>query len=162
MGIVDAVSSALTKITLDKDHQVYVQSDDSSVLLKFPTYKRIIIIDEVISSVPEAVGKEIKKFADGVNILRSSIIPNVNGFLMNSTQVVEKMQAAKLSVFISVLSNEFTGIAYDFFSDPVAELATYISFGVNGIMTENPATAIAYLSKISLLSILAFHLGFRC
>lgn len=148
LGIVDAVSSALTKADLDKKNKVFVQSDDSSVLSKFPAYKRIIMIDEIFSSAPDEVEKEMKKFADGVNIHRSSIIPNVDGFLAKSTQVVEKMQAANLSVFLSVLSNEFTGIAYDFFSDPVAELATYISFGVNGIVTEFPATATAYLSNI--------------
>lgn len=147
LGIVDAVSSALTKADLDKKNKVFVQSDDSSVLSKFPAYKRIIMIDEIFSSAPDEVEKEMKKFADGVNIHRSSIIPNVDGFLVKSTQVVEKMQAANLSVFLSVLSNEFTGIAYDFFSDPVAELATYISFGVNGIVTEFPATATAYLKS---------------
>ncbi|GKU87176.1 hypothetical protein SLEP1_g1621 [Rubroshorea leprosula] len=56
------------------------------------------------------------------------------------------MQAANISVFVSVLRNEYVSLAYDYFSDPIVELATYIAgLGVNGVITEFPGTASKYL-----------------
>ncbi|KAI3990306.1 hypothetical protein MKX01_037645 [Papaver californicum] len=49
---------------------------------------------------------------------------------------------------VTTLMNEFTLIATDFFSDPILEISTYASpsaFGVDGLITDYPATANTYL-----------------
>jgi len=92
--------------------------------------------------------EEIKKYADAVTLPRFSIVPTVNGFTTGTTKVVNEMQAANISVYVSVLRNEFITLPFDYFSDPTIEIATYTSgIGVDGIITEYPATASRYLSK---------------
>ncbi|XP_020265565.1 glycerophosphodiester phosphodiesterase GDPDL6-like [Asparagus officinalis] len=151
LGIVDAVSSALTKATYDKvaNQQVFIQSDDTSVLSVFktsPSYKRVLFIEETISDVPKPSADEIKKFADSVTITRSSIFKFTDSFLSTTYNVVKEMHAANISVYVEVLRNEFMAVAFDFFSDPMEELASFIaSQGVDGVITEFPKTANAYL-----------------
>ncbi|KAG6522244.1 hypothetical protein ZIOFF_019382 [Zingiber officinale] len=65
----------------------------------------------------------------------------INGF----TDIVKQMHTANMSVHVSVLRNEFMAIAFDYFSDPMVELATFVaSVEVDGMVTEFPATAAAY------------------
>lgn len=151
LDITDVVSTALANATFDKQvaQQVLIQSDDTSVLSKFksvPTYKRVLYIKEAIGSAPKQPVEEIKKYANAVNLPRTSIISIVDSFTSASTHVVDKMHAANISVYVSVLRNEFVTIAFDLFSDPMVEIATYfIGIGVDGIVTEYPATANAYM-----------------
>ncbi|KAF8400543.1 hypothetical protein HHK36_013842 [Tetracentron sinense] len=151
LSLTDAVTKALSNATFDKQatQQVLIQSDDSSVLSKFkdaPNYKKVLTIKEIISDAPKQPTEEIKKFADAVNLPRPSLVSTSGFFTTAFTDVVDKMHASNISVYVSVLRNEYTVIAFDFFSDPIVELATYISgIGVDGIITEYPATASAYL-----------------
>ena len=151
LGIVDAVKSALTKSTLDKQstQKVLIQSDDSSVLGGFeavPPYTRVLSIDKEIGDAPKPSVDEIKKHADAVNILRSSLVTISGSFAAGKTNVVEEMHKANISVYVSVLRNEYISIAFDYFSDPTIEFATFIAGNlVDGVITEFPATATRYL-----------------
>ncbi|KAL0887097.1 hypothetical protein Bca101_011080 [Brassica carinata] len=151
LGIVDAVKSALTKSTLDKQstQKVLIQSDDSSVLAGFeavPPYTRVLSIDKEIGDAPKASVDEIKKHADAVNILRSSLVTISDSFAAGKTNIVEEMHKGNISVYVSVLRNEYVSIAFDYFSDPTIEFATFIAGnGVDGVITEFPATAMRYL-----------------
>jgi len=153
LDVVNAVSSALTNASYDKvgTQQVFIQSDDTSVLSAFknnPSYKRVLSIEETISNVPRPSVDEIKKFADSVNVLRSSILMSRDSFLSSSSYVVNEMHEANITVYVSEFRNEFMTLAFDFYSDPIIELSTYITgIGVDGVVTEFPATASAYLSK---------------
>lgn len=154
LSIADAVATALSNATFDKQstQKVLIQSDDSAVLSKFsnvPSYEKVLRIEEEVSGILTATVDELKKFAGAVNLRRTSIIPSLNSFTTASTPIVEEMHKANISVYVSVFSNEFVAIAQDYYSDPIVELATYISspFDVDGVVTEYPATATAYLSK---------------
>ncbi|CAH8366075.1 unnamed protein product [Eruca vesicaria subsp. sativa] len=144
LGIVDAVKSALTSSKLDK--KVMIQSDDSSVLDSFKDVTRVLRIEKEIGDAPKPTIEEIKKHADAVNIWRSSIVPISQSFAIGKTKVVEEMHKGNISVYISVLRNEFLSVTFDSFSDPTVELATFIAGnGVDGVITEFPATATRYL-----------------
>ncbi|KAK3435657.1 hypothetical protein EUGRSUZ_C00368 [Eucalyptus grandis] len=151
LGIVDTVSKALSNATLDKQstQQVLIQSDDSSVLSQFKnvsTYKRVLTIEEKISDAPKQPVEEIKKYADAVTVTRPTIMPISESFLLSNTSVIDEMHAANISVYVSVLRNEYISLAFDYFADPILELATYVAgFGVDGIITEYPATANKYM-----------------
>ncbi|KAL1217547.1 Glycerophosphodiester phosphodiesterase GDPDL7 [Cardamine amara subsp. amara] len=151
LGIVDAVKSALTKSTLDKQstQKVLIQSDDSSVLSTFekvPPFTRVLSIDKEIGDAPKPSVEEIKKHADAVNLKRTSLVTVSQSFATGKTNVVEEMHKANISVYVSVLRNEYIAIAFDYFSDPTVELATFIAgSGVDGVITEFPATATRYL-----------------
>ncbi|XP_010453117.1 PREDICTED: glycerophosphodiester phosphodiesterase GDPDL6 [Camelina sativa] len=151
LGVVDAVKSALTNSTLDKQstQKVLIQSDDSSVLSSFetvPPYTRVLSIDKEIGDAPKPSIEEIKKHADAVNLKRTSLVTVSQSFATGNTSVVEEMHKANISVYVSVLRNEYISIAFDYFSDPTVELATFIAgSGVDGVITEFPATATRYL-----------------
>ncbi|CAH8366072.1 unnamed protein product [Eruca vesicaria subsp. sativa] len=151
LGIVDTVKSALTNSTLDKQstQKVLIQSDDSSVLSTFeaiPPYTRVLSIEKEIGDAPKPSVDEIKKHADAVNLRRSSLVTISQSFATGKTNVVEEMHKGNISVYVSVLRNEYMSIAFDYFSDPTIELATFIAGnGVDGVVTEFPATATRYL-----------------
>ncbi|OWM72820.1 hypothetical protein CDL15_Pgr021126 [Punica granatum] len=150
LDIVGSVSQALTNATFDKQatQQVFIESDDTSVLTQFKnvtTYRRLLTIKEKISDAPPASVDEVKKYADGVVVTRSSLIPTSNSFLMGNTSVIKEMHAANLSVYVSVLRNEYLSLAFDYYADPTFELATYIvGLEVDGVITDFPATATRY------------------
>nr|BAC42822.1 GPI-anchored protein [Arabidopsis thaliana] len=153
IGVVDAVKSALAKSTLDKQstQKVLIQSDDSSVLASFeavPPYTRVLSIDKEIGGAPKPSVDEIKKYAEAVNLLRTSLVTVSQSFTTGKTNVVEEMHKGNISVYVSVLRNEYISVAFDYFSDPTIELATFISgSGVDGVITEFPATATRYLKS---------------
>ncbi|XP_078430735.1 glycerophosphodiester phosphodiesterase GDPDL7-like [Wolffia australiana] len=148
LDAVGAATAALGNSSFTR--QVMVQSDDSAVLSRFrdsvPSYRRVLLVKETVSDAPAPTVEAIARVAHAVNLPRSSVVSTSGGFLVSSTDVVSEMHAANLSVFVSVLRNEFMAVAFDYFADPVVETASYISqFGADGVVTEFPATAAAYL-----------------
>ncbi|KAL3533145.1 hypothetical protein ACH5RR_006666 [Cinchona calisaya] len=153
LDIVDVVTTALSNATLDKQstQKVLIQSDDSSVLLKFQdikTYQRVLTIEKDISGTTEQTVQEVKIYADAVKVFRNSIVldyPNPVFMSLNFSNVVEVMHAANISVYVGVLRNEFQNFLFDYYADPYVELATLTQKGVDGITTDYPATANAYM-----------------
>jgi len=150
LGLVDAVSGALVNASYDKEskQKVFIESDDSSVLSafkKFPTFKRVLTIDPIISDASKPSVDDIREFADVVMVTRGSLV-KVNGFFLTGfTDLAAKLQAANLTVHVGVLRNEFTNFGFDYFADPMIEIATYSSaIVVDGLVTEFPATATSY------------------
>ncbi|KNA03341.1 hypothetical protein SOVF_210130 [Spinacia oleracea] len=151
LDIVGAVTKALSNATFDKQstQQVMIQSDDTSVLEKFkevPSYKRVYDITGIIGDAPKPSVDEIKRYADAVDVRRPSILKTTAFFISNFTKVVDEMHAANLSVHVSTLYNEYTSLAFDFFADPMIELATLIeALKVDAVVTDYPATANVYM-----------------
>ncbi|PQM42045.1 glycerophosphodiester phosphodiesterase GDPDL7 [Prunus yedoensis var. nudiflora] len=147
LDIVKTVTSALSNATFDKQstQQVLIKSDDTSVLSKFKdvkTYRRVLNIKEKISDAPKASVDEIKKFADAVTVSKDSIVKTGDYFVSGKTNVVKEMKAANISVYVHWLKNEFVSLMFDYFSDPIIEIASYaLEFQVDGIVTDFPATA---------------------
>ncbi|MQL96911.1 hypothetical protein Taro_029598 [Colocasia esculenta] len=141
LDIISAVATALKNSSFAKQatEKVFIQSDDSAVLSRFKEdspYRRILLIKEIISDTPQSTIDEIKQIADAVNLPRSSIFPNSGGFLVTITDVVDKLQTANISVYVSTLRNEFMALTFDFFADPMLEVANYVSqVGVDGVVT---------------------------
>ncbi|KAF2317063.1 hypothetical protein GH714_011439 [Hevea brasiliensis] len=96
---------------------------------------------DIVGDAPAKSVDEIKKFANAVNVPRQSIVPVHQGLAKAATQVVAELQKANLTVYVSVMRNEFFSLAFDFLSDPTLEIATFAPFNVSGIITEYPATA---------------------
>ncbi|KAG8086572.1 hypothetical protein GUJ93_ZPchr0010g9983 [Zizania palustris] len=154
LGLVDAVSGALANASYDKQdskQQVLIQSDDTSVLAafkKFPAFRRVLIIDEAISDASKPSVEEIKQFASEVTVMRGSIA-QVNGFFLTRfTDVVDRLHDANLTVHVGVLRNEFMNLGFDYWADPIIEIATYTSSVMaDSLVTEFPATAAAYFKS---------------
>jgi hypothetical protein len=67
---------------------------------------------------------------------------------MYKTNLVQTLQNAGLSVYVYTLMNEFASQAYDFFSDATVQINWYVTAaGVDGLITEFPATARRYKSN---------------
>ncbi|KAK4415049.1 Glycerophosphodiester phosphodiesterase GDPDL7 [Sesamum alatum] len=147
LDIVGTVSSALSNATLDKQ-KVLIQSEDSSVLLKFkdnPSYQRVLYIHESISGAPGQVAQEVKKYADAVFVHRDAVVMPVDNFAQNFTNTITAFHAANISVYVGILKNEFENFIFDYFSDPYVELATFNSLKADGFVTDFPATADMFL-----------------
>ncbi|XP_050378151.1 glycerophosphodiester phosphodiesterase GDPDL6-like [Argentina anserina] len=151
LDIVGTVTSALKNATLDEQstQKVIIRSDDTSVLSKFAdvkTYKKVLSIEEKISSVPQESIDEIKNFADGVTVNKDSAILSSNFFIKGETRVIKDLKAANLTVYINSLKNEFTSLMFDFLADPISEIATYAQgLNVDGIITDFPGTASKFM-----------------
>ncbi|XP_073132174.1 glycerophosphodiester phosphodiesterase GDPDL6-like [Henckelia pumila] len=150
LDIVNMVSTALTNASFDKQltQKVLIQSDDSSVLLKFknfPNYQRVLYINPSISGAPHQVAEEVKKHADAVFVHRDAIVMTTDYFALNFTNTVPAMHAANISVYVGVLRNEFQNFIMDYLSDPYVELATLYSQKVDGFVTDYPATANSFV-----------------
>ncbi|XP_062223860.1 glycerophosphodiester phosphodiesterase GDPDL7-like [Phragmites australis] len=151
LGVVDAVTGALANSSYDKEtkQQVIIQSDDSSVLSafkkSFPASKRVLYIEAEVGDASKPSVDEMKEFADGVRIHRGSVAQVTGYFLTRFSNVVGSLHAANLTVFIGVLRNEFMNLGFDYFADPMVEVATYsAAVMADGLVTDFPATAAAY------------------
>lgn len=103
-----------------------------------------------ISDAPKPVTDNIKKYADAVNVVKKSIMPESKIYITNgATKIVEQMHAANISVYVSGFSTETLSMQLDFYSDPYIELVSFIAEGIDGVITDNPKTASAFLSKFS-------------
>ena len=152
LDVVDAVSKALVKSGYDKEtckQRVLIQSEDAPVLAAFktfPKFQRVLTIEFDISDASKPSVDEILEFANAVKLRRSSAA-RVNGFFLEgfTNSLVDRLHAGNLHVYVGVLKNEFMNLAFDYWADPLVEIATdTLSVGADGIVTEFPATAASY------------------
>lgn len=152
LDIISTVNGALKKANLNPKQQVLIQSDDTSVLAKFkasaPSYQRVLLFSKLISDAPKPVTDDIKKYADAVNVGKKSIVrASKIYFSTGSTKIIEEMHAANISVYVSGFSTETLSMMLDFYSDPYTELVSFLAEGIDGVITDNPKTASAFMSK---------------
>ncbi|KAL5700166.1 glycerophosphodiester phosphodiesterase [Ranunculus cassubicifolius] len=150
MSITDAVTDALNKAGYNNQttRNVIIQSTDKAVLTRFKEqtkYSRMYMVDKDIRSADDSSIKDIKSFADYVTVRKDSVFPESSLFITGSTNIVSRLQSFNLTVFVHVFRNEFVEQAWDFFSDPIVEINSYVAgAGINGIITEFPGTAARY------------------
>jgi len=132
--------------------KVMIQSTNSSVLEKFKQqtkYDLVYMINEEVRDAAPSSLTDIKKFASAVSVDTGSVFPESHHFTMYKTNLVQTLQNAGLSVYVYTLMNEFASQAYDFFSDPTVQINWYVTAaGVDGLITEFPATARRYKCKL--------------
>ncbi|WOK92005.1 hypothetical protein Cni_G00696 [Canna indica] len=149
-SVTDAVISALDDAGYNNQTalEVMILSTNSSVLVEFKQktkYKLVYKIDESIRDAIASSITDIKEFADAVAIAKQSVYPVRDQFTTQQTDIVFKLQAAGLDVYAYLFQNEFVSQPWDFFSDATVEINTYIQgAGVDGIITDFPATARSY------------------
>ncbi|XP_057249809.1 glycerophosphodiester phosphodiesterase GDPDL3 isoform X2 [Beta vulgaris subsp. vulgaris] len=157
LSITEAVSDALELSGFNNNtaaKKVMIQSTSSSVLkaMRGNSYELVYHVDEIIRGALNDTIADIKTFADSVVVDRKSVLPfNQMGFLTNMTNVVSQFQAFELPVYVQVLSNEFSSIPFDAFSDPVVQINTFVhAANVTGVITDFPRTADAYRRNMCL------------
>ncbi|CAN6479087.1 unnamed protein product [Victoria cruziana] len=152
ISVVDIVNKALNDAGYNNQtkQKVMIQSKDSAVLVKMKEetgYKLVYKIDEDIGSIVDSAIEDIKKFAHAVALRKDSIVTSQLSFSSGTTDVIQKLQKANISVYVYPFQNEFTTIPMDFFSDPNAEMNAYIGVGIDGLITDYPGTAKSFLSN---------------
>jgi glycerophosphoryl diester phosphodiesterase len=152
----DVVDSVIKALDVSGYHnqtaqKVMIQSTNSSVLEKFKQqtkYDLVYMVNEDVRDVAASSLDDIKKFAVAVSVDTSSVFPANHQFTTNATNLVQSLQKAGLSVYAYTLMNEFISQPYDFFSDATAQINAYArGIGVNGLITDFPATARRYKSN---------------
>ncbi|KAE8675237.1 Glycerophosphodiester phosphodiesterase GDPDL4 [Hibiscus syriacus] len=129
-GVTDAVLDALSKTGYSNQtaRRVMIQSSNSSVLMRFKSqtnYELVYKVDEDIGGAQSSTIEDIRRFATAVVISKDSVFPENAAFITNATNVVPRLQAANLSVYVQTFSNEFTSQAWDFFSDATVEINSF-------------------------------------
>ncbi|GJT70288.1 glycerophosphodiester phosphodiesterase GDPDL3 [Tanacetum coccineum] len=154
LNVTDAVMGVLntSRIYKQKSKRILIESSDSAVLKLFKArsnrHELVNEVNEDIRDVLNSTIADISKFANSVIIGKESVFPHNQGFLGNQTDVVAKFQAFKLPVYVQFMNNEYVSQPWDFFSDPYVEINTYVNgAGVNGVITDYPATADRYRVK---------------
>ncbi|GJT72814.1 glycerophosphodiester phosphodiesterase GDPDL3 [Tanacetum coccineum] len=151
LSVTDAVMGVLNKSSYNRNlaKKILIQSSEREVLKKFKArsnrHELVYEVNENIRGAFNSTIIEITEFANSVIISRESIYPKSNGYLYGETDVVQELQASKLRVYVQKMSNDFISIPWDFFTDPYVEINTYVTAaGVNGVVTDYPATASRY------------------
>ncbi|KAG9443602.1 hypothetical protein H6P81_014942 [Aristolochia fimbriata] len=156
LDVIGAVLTELGNSSYDdpKSPEVTIQSTDSAVLTKFKQgtkYKLMYKVDETIRDAQNSTIEDIKGFADSVSVDKSSIFPDNKAFLLGTTDIVRKLHAFGLKAYVYTLRNEFVSQAWDFFSDPIVEINSYVQAAeVDGIITDYPGTSKAYKRNLCL------------
>lgn len=164
LDVTDAVLDALSKNGYDnqKVKRVMIQSSNSAVLIKIKekrNFEFVYVVDEVIRDALNSTMLDIKKFADSVVISKKSVFGRDNiGFLTGVTNVVPKLKAFKLPVYVGLFQNEFFPQAWDFFSDAHVELNSFVvGADIDGVITDFPKTANKYRSKFTLCAYMVIN-----
>ncbi|KAG6423851.1 hypothetical protein SASPL_114255 [Salvia splendens] len=150
LGVTDVVLDTLSKAGFNNHtgKKVMIRSSDSAVLSKFKSrskYELVYLVDEDVRDILNSTILEIKKFASSVVVSKKSVFPTDDAFVTHDTIVVPKLQAYNLSVYVQFFLNEFVSQPWDFFSDPYVEINSHVSYyGINGVITDFPATAAKY------------------
>lgn len=151
LGVTESVIDALSQAGYHKEtsKKIMIKSSDSAVLLRFrnTNYELVYLVDEDISDIFNSTISEIKTFANSVVVSKISAFPKNKGFLTGKTTVVQKLQAFNLLVYVQLFQNEYASQAWDYFSDAYVEINSHVSEGINGVITDFPATAARYRSK---------------
>ncbi|KAG2682461.1 hypothetical protein I3760_11G192800 [Carya illinoinensis] len=148
--VADAVNEVLIKAGFDKQTslKVMIQSSNSLVLMKFKgksNYECVYKANGSIADGSDSTIKNIKKFADSVVVTKDFIFPELSAFITNTTDIVPKLHAEKLPVYVETFSNEFVTQSWDFYSDATVEINTFVQVAkVDGIITDFPYTAARY------------------
>lgn len=150
LSITDAVLDALSKAGFNSQtgKKVMIKSTNSSVLTKIKgnaNYELVYEVDENIRDATNATVLDIKDFADSVVVRKTSVFPENEFFLTGVTDVVTKLHAFKLPVYVQTFSNEFVSQAWDFFSDATVEVNSFVVGGeIDGVITDFPKTSASY------------------
>lgn len=150
--VVNEVINALnnTGYNNHSTQQVMIQSNSSSVLMKFKQqtkYNLSYVVHESISNADNSSIADIANFAHSVAIDKKSIFLENYNYIIDQTQVVKRLKSAGLAVYVYVLQNEFVTHFWDFFMDPYVEINSYVNIsGVDGIITDSPRTTKTYRS----------------
>ncbi|KAI3810242.1 hypothetical protein L1987_19853 [Smallanthus sonchifolius] len=154
LSVTDAVMDVLNKsrINTQRTKKILIESSDSAVLKLFKArsnrHELVYEVDENIRDALDSTIADISEFANSVIIGKESVFPRSSAFLGDQTDVVEKLHAFKLPVYVQFFDNEFVSQPWDFFSDPYVEINSYVNGAdVNGVITSYPATASKYRSK---------------
>ncbi|RRT51621.1 hypothetical protein B296_00007110 [Ensete ventricosum] len=153
-SVIDLVISALNDAGYNNQTalEVMILSTNSSVLVEFRQKTKFKLVYKIDESIRDAVASsivEIKEFADAVAIDRQSVYPVTQQFTTSQTDIVPKLQNAGLAVYAYLFQNEFVAQPWDFFSDATVEINSYVQgAGVDGLITDFPATASAYKTRI--------------
>ncbi|KAJ7556023.1 hypothetical protein O6H91_05G065600 [Diphasiastrum complanatum] len=158
INAVTAVVSTLKQAGLSNSSNIVLESEDIAALRQLKQFLPYKLIYRI--KLPESGGlvtltdsaiAEIKQVADGAAVPRPLVEATNNDlfFLYRSPKTVERFHSFNLTVFVESLRNEFVALAFDYEADPTLELNTLIQFyGVDGVRTDFPATAKAYLNNL--------------
>ncbi|CAN6856318.1 hypothetical protein HID58_048847 [Brassica napus] len=104
-------------------------------------------VDEDIHNVTDSAIRDIMSFTGTIIISMNSVLPYNGGGLvrLKKTDVVPRLKASGVRVFVETFSNEFVTQPLDLFSDSTVEIDFLVQRAkIDGIITDFPATTARY------------------
>lgn len=151
LNVVGSVLASLNEAGLNASDRIVIQSEDSAVLRRIQqstNYTLVYRVKDTGIIVTKTEVAEVKALANYVTLPRGLVQVSSSSFLLNKTDIVDEFHAQNVSVFLSYLRNEFVTLPFDYEADPILELNTLVlQYKVDGLITDFPATATAYLSN---------------
>ena len=157
-AVLDKTHNQTTQESLTTSISVYFQSTDKSVLIAcnektiLSPGQLVYRVDKDISNVTDSAINAILSFAGTIVISMISVLPYNGGGLvrLKKTDVVPRLKARGLRVFVETFSNEFVTLPLDLYWDSTVEIDFFFrSAKIDGIITDFPATSARYKSKTS-------------
>ncbi|CAN7043969.1 unnamed protein product [Brassica rapa subsp. trilocularis] len=157
INVVDTVlnktHNQTTQESLTTSISIFFQSTDKSVLIAF-NEKTIIIpsqlvyrVDKDIQNVTDSAINVILSFAGTIVISINSVLPYNRGGLvrLKKADVVPRLKARGVRVFVDTFRNEFVTQPLDLFSDSMVEVDFFFQNAkIDGIITELRVTSARY------------------
>ncbi|KAG5411456.1 hypothetical protein IGI04_007775, partial [Brassica rapa subsp. trilocularis] len=134
-------------IPASTDKSVLIAFNDKMIMLPGPLVYRV---DEDIHNVTDSAIRDIMSFTCTIIISMNSVLPYNGGGLvrLKKTDVVPRLKASGVRVFVETFSNEFVTQPLDLFSDSTVEIDFLVQRAkIDGIITDFPATTARYKSK---------------
>ncbi|XP_013616320.1 PREDICTED: glycerophosphodiester phosphodiesterase GDPDL5-like isoform X1 [Brassica oleracea var. oleracea] len=152
-AVLDKTHNQTTQESLTTSISVYFQSTDKSVLIAcnektiLSPGQLVYRVDKDISNVTDSAINAILSFAGTIVISMISVLPYNGGGLvrLKKTDVVPRLKARGLRVFVETFSNEFVTLPLDLYWDSTVEIDFFFrSAKIDGIITDFPATSARY------------------
>ncbi|XP_013616322.1 PREDICTED: glycerophosphodiester phosphodiesterase GDPDL5-like isoform X3 [Brassica oleracea var. oleracea] len=149
-AVLDKTHNQTTQESLTTSISVYFQSTDKSVLIAcnektiLSPGQLVYRVDKDISNVTDSAINAILSFAGTIVISMISVLPYNGGGLvrLKKTDVVPRLKARGLRVFVETFSNEFVTLPLDLYWDSTVEIDFFFrSAKIDGIITDFPATS---------------------
>ncbi|CAN7043977.1 unnamed protein product [Brassica rapa subsp. trilocularis] len=108
-------------------------------------------VDEDIHNVTDSAIRDIMSFTCTIIISMNSVLPYNGGGLvrLKKTDVVPRLKASGVRVFVETFSNEFVTQPLDLFSDSTVEIDFLVQRAkIDGIITDFPATTARYKNNL--------------
>lgn len=128
-----------------KDSPCYVQSFSEKSIRELRTKTELPLVKLFDYPFPEAKLQELSSICAGIGVWKNLIIPQLNGYLQKTTDLLTNARKNNLVVHTYTFRNEDKYLAWNYTQDPYNEYQKFFDLQVDGYFTDFPASLKRFL-----------------